>query len=153
MKKPTVVVGLGNALMGDEGIGTEIVWRLSERSARHPSAEFVDAGTGGLTILHLMEGRRKAVFVDCALMETAPGTVRRFTPEEVRSTKVLVHQSLHEADLIRVIDMARQLDQAPEEIVLFGIQPERVELRQGLSETLTIRLEEYIALVLKELDA
>jgi hydrogenase maturation protease len=86
-------------------------------------------------------------------MDTAPGTVRRFTPQEVRSTKVLVHQSLHEADLIRVIDMARQLDQAPEKIVLFGIQPERVELRQGLSETLTIRLEEYIALVLRELDA
>lgn len=146
-------MGLGNPLMGDEGIGTEIVRRLSERSARHPSAEFVDVGTGGLTVLHLIEGRRKAVFVDCALMAMAPGTVRRFTPEEVRSNKVLAHQSLHEADLIRVIDMARQLDQAPEEIVLFGIQPERVELRQGLSETLTIRLEEYIALVLKELDA
>jgi hydrogenase maturation protease len=153
MKKPTVVVGLGNPLMGDEGIGTEVVRRLSERLVGHPSAEFVDAGTGGLTVLHLMEGRRKAVFVDCALMDTAPGTVRRFTPAEVRSNKVLAHQSLHEADLIRVIDMARQLDQAPEEIVLFGIQPERVELRQGLSKTLTIRLEEYIASVLKELDA
>jgi hydrogenase maturation protease len=128
MKEGTVVLGLGNPLMADEGIGVYLVERLMESAGAYPSVDFVDAGTGGLSVLHHIEGRRKAVVVDCAYMDEPPGTIRRFTPEEVRSTKVLAHQSLHEADLLRIIAMARQLDQAPDQIVIFGIQPERVEL-------------------------
>jgi hydrogenase maturation protease len=152
MKRPVVVLGLGNPLMGDEGIGVYLVERLASSAADHPSVDFLDAGTGGLSVLHDMEGRRKAVFIDCAFMDQEPGAIRRFSPEEVRSTKVLAHQSLHEADLMRMIEIARQLDQAPEEIVIFGIQPERVEFGQGLSPTLMNRIDEYIALILQELE-
>jgi hydrogenase maturation protease len=151
MRQATVVLGLGNPLMSDEGVGLEVVRRLSDREADYPLVDFVDAGTGGLSVLHLIQGRRKAVFVDCALMGEDPGAIRRFTPDEVRSVKVLAQQSLHEADLLRIIDMARQLGQVPQEVVLFGIQPERVEPHQGLSETLEARLEQYVGLVCAEL--
>jgi hydrogenase maturation protease len=153
MKKPTVVLGLGNPLMGDEGIGVYLIERLAESAAEYPSVDFIDAGTGGLSVLHHIEGRRKAIMIDCAFMEEPPGTIRRFTPEEVRSTKVLAHQSLHEADLMRIIAMARQLDQAPEQIVIFGIQPERIEPGQSLSRTLMDRMDEYIRVILRELEA
>jgi len=153
MKKPTVVLGLGNPLMGDEGIGVYLIERLAESAAEYPSVDFIDAGTGGLSVLHHIEGRRKAIMIDCAFMEKPPGTIRRFTPEEVRSTKVLAHQSLHEADLMRIIAMARQLDQAPEQIVIFGIQPERIEPGQSLSRTLMDRMDKYIRVILRELEA
>jgi hydrogenase maturation protease len=153
MKKPTVVLGLGNPLMGDEGIGVYLIERLAESAAEYPSVDFIDAGTGGLSVLHHIEGRRKAIMIDCAFMEEPPGTIRRFTPEEVRSTKVLAHQSLHEADLMRIIAMARQLDQAPEQIVIFGIQPERIEPGQSLSRTLMDRIDEYALVILRELEA
>ncbi len=146
------MLGLGNPLMSDEGIGVHLIERLADAAADHPSVDFLDAGTGGLSVLHYMEGRRKAILIDCAFMDEPPGAIRRFTPQEVRSTKVLAHQSLHEADLIRVIEIGRQLDQAPEEIVIFGIQPERVEFGQGLSPTLKARVDEYISLILKELE-
>ena len=146
-----VVLGLGNPLMADEGIGVYLIERLMDSAAEYPAVEFVDAGTGGLSVLHQIEGRRKAIVVDCAFMDEPPGAIRRFTPEEVRSTKVLAHQSLHEADLMRILGMARQLGEAPGEVVIFGIQPERVEPGIGLSKTLTERTHEYISAILREL--
>jgi hydrogenase maturation protease len=153
MEKPIVVLGLGNPLMADEGIGVYLVERLMEAAAQYPAVDFIDAGTGGLSILYHIEGRRKAIVIDCAFMDEPPGAIRRFMPEEVRSTKVLAHQSLHEADLMRIIAMARQLGQAPDEIVIFGIQPERIEPGQGLSQALTERIGEYISMILHELES
>jgi hydrogenase maturation protease len=124
MKKSTVVLGLGNPLMADEGIGVYLIKRLAEQADQFPDVDFIDAGTGGMSVLHLIEDRDKAVFIDCAFMGEAPGVIRRFTPEEVRSTKVLAHQSLHEADLLHILSLAEQLGQCPEAVVIFGIQPE-----------------------------
>lgn len=153
MKKPIVVLGLGNPLMADEGIGVDLVARFAQEAARYPSIDFVDAGTGSMSVLHLIEGRRKAVFVDCAYMDEAPGTIRRFRPEEVRSTKVLAHQSLHEADLLRILALAEQLGQAPEQITIFGIQPQVVEVRQGLSEVLRDRIDQYLEMIRSEIES
>jgi hydrogenase maturation protease len=151
MRKPVVVLGLGNPLMADEGIGVHLVERLLESADRYPAVDFIDAGTGGLPILYQIEGRRKAIVIDCAFMDEPPGTIRRFTPDEVESRKVLAHQSLHEADLMKIIAIARDLGQAPEEIVIFGIQPERIEPGLGLSRTLRDRINEYISAILHEL--
>jgi len=151
-KRPVVVLGLGNPLMGDEGIGVHLIERLAASGEQYPSVDFIDAGTGGLSVLHLLDGRRKAIIIDCAFMDEPPGAIRRFTPEDVRSRKVLAHQSLHEADLIRIIEMARQLGQAPEQIVIFGIQPEQVRAGSELSRTLVEKTDEYVSLILRELE-
>ena len=152
MRKAVVVLGLGNPLMRDEGVGVYLVQRLAEFAGHHPSADFIDAGTGGWSVLHLIEGRRKAVMIDCAFMDEAPGAIKRFTPDDVRSRKVLAHQSLHEADLLHVIAMAEQFAQAPKDIVIFGIQPEAVEPGPDLSQTIVDRVDEYIALILQEIE-
>ncbi len=153
MRKPVVVLGLGNPLMADEGIGVYLVERLLESADQYPTVDFIDAGTGGLSILYLIEERRKAIVIDCAFMDESPGTIRRFTPDQVQSVKVLAHQSLHEADLMQIIALARQLGQAPGEIVIFGIQPQRVEPGTGLSRTLMERIDEYISTILHELES
>jgi len=152
LQKSTVVLGLGNPLMGDEGIGVYLVEELAKSAAQYPSVDFIDAGTGGLAVLHYIEGRRKAVIIDCAFMDEEPGVIRRFTPEEVRTRKVLAHQSLHEVDLMRTLDLARQLGQAPDEVVLFGVQPEQIEFGRGLSPTLAAKTNEYISSILHELE-
>ena len=94
-----------------------------------------------MAVLHRIEGRDRALFIDCAFMGQEPGSIRRFTPEEVRSTKVLAHQSLHEADLLRVIGLAEELGQCPPRVVIFGIEPEVVDSRgRGSAVCYWIRL-------------
>ncbi|MBN1360142.1 MAG: hydrogenase maturation protease [Sedimentisphaerales bacterium] len=151
LRTPVVVLGLGNPLMADEGIGVYLVERLNQVADRYPQVEFIDAGTGGMSVLHWIEGRRKAVFIDCAFMGAEPGSIRRFTPDQVRSTKVLAHQSLHEADLLHILTLAEQLGQCPEEVVIFGIEPKAVEPKQGISSVLLGRIDQHLAEIEVEL--
>jgi hydrogenase maturation protease len=151
MRKDVVVIGLGNPLMSDEGIGVELIKRLSESEGRYPGVDFVDGGTGGLSIIHQLHGRRKAVLIDCAYMGAKPGTIKRFTPDDVESKKVLTHRSLHEADLLKVLEMAEELGDAPEEVVILGIEPEVVEPGIQLSKVLSDQIDRYVSIVVKEL--
>jgi len=151
MKKDTVVLGLGNRLMSDEGIGTLIVERFLTEAEKYPSVEFINLGTRGVSILHYIDSRRKVIMVDCAYMGTQPGTIKRFRPDEVKSVKKLAHQSLHEIDALKIIELARKLNLAPQQIVIYGIEPEHVKPGQQLSETLTKKMDDYITALSQEL--
>ncbi len=151
MNKPVIVIGLGNPLMSDEGIGGFLISKLQYLSDNYADVDFTDAGTGGISLLHLFEHRQKAILIDCAFMNTEPGTFRRFTPEYVTSVKQLANYSLHEADLLRIIAMAKQLGQCPDELVIFGIEPLTIEPGDKLSEPLLARIDDYISAILSEL--
>jgi hydrogenase maturation protease len=153
MKKNTVVLGLGNPLMADEGIGGFLIEKFLTCRDDFPDIEFIDAGTGGMSLLHLIADRKKAVIIDCAYMHTPAGTIKRFTPDQVESVKKLAHQSLHEADILKIIDIAKQLGTCPPKIVIFGIEPETIAAEQKLSETLLVKATKYIAAIAKELTA
>ena len=148
---PVVVIGLGNPLMSDEGVGVRVVQDLEKHRGGLPGVEFVDAGTSGMKALHAMAGRRKAVIVDCARMGEAPGWVRRFRPEDAASRKRLPHLSLHEGDLMDMIELSRSLGECPREVVIIGIEPKSLEPGQGLSPVLESRTGDYLDVVLGEL--
>jgi hydrogenase maturation protease len=149
--KPTIVIGLGNPLMADEGIGTKLIELLQCRAAEFPLVEFVDAGSGGMNILHLITGREKAVIIDCALMSAPPGSIKRFTLDDIETKKSLSRLSLHEVDIIKVVELSQNLGQGPDEIVFFGIEPEIIAQKMVLSGTLQKNLHLYIETILKEL--
>jgi len=148
--KDVVVIGLGNPLMSDEGVGIAVLQALRERG-EHPRADFIDAGTSGMKALHAMAGRKKVVFVDCARMKAQPGTLKRFGPDAVASRKELPGFSLHEGDLLGAIGLSRRIGECPDEVVILGIEPARLELGQGLSAELAARLGGYVAAVEAEL--
>ena len=150
--KPTLIICLGNPLMRDEGIGVRLEPELSSRLAGHPDVEVCDLGTGGLTIMHAMTGRERVVFVDCALMGEAPGAMRRFTPEEVFSTKIKTRYSLHEGDLLDTLRLSQTLGECPDDIVIFGIEPRQVAPGQELSEELEHKIPHYVETILKEIE-
>jgi hydrogenase maturation protease len=145
-----IVAGIGNLLLTDEGVGVRVVQALQARAEEFPEVEFLDLGAAGMALLHVLAGRRKAVIVDCAFMGETPGTIRRFTPEEARSVKRLTGFSLHEGDLLQVLELARALGQAPDEIVVLGIQPADVSPGCELSSVLQAKLEECVRRVVEE---
>ena len=132
-------------------VGGFLVARLGELSGQYPGVEFVDAGTGGISLLHIMAGRSKVVLIDCARMGTEPGTIKRFGPDDVVSVKSLGHFSLHDADVLKIIEMAKLLEQCPESIVIFGIEPELIALGQELTGKLSGKIDDYISIIGKEL--
>jgi hydrogenase maturation protease len=84
-------------------------------------------------------------------MQTGPGTIGRFGPRQVKSVKTLTHCSCHEADILQIVLLCRQLDQLPDEIVFFGIEPQTIAPGQTLSQTLTAKINDYVDAVSKEI--
>jgi len=150
-KKNVVVIGLGNVLLSDEGIGIHLVRRLSNQQDKFSKVDFFDAGSAGMNLLHLIANRKKAIIIDCAKMGDKPGTMKRFTPDEVKSVKKLSHYSLHEADILQVINLSKELGECPQKIVFFGIEPETLAPGQELSKTLLVKIDAYTADIRKEL--
>lgn len=151
MSKDTIVLGLGNPLMADEGIGIKLIEMLQSASGDFPGVDFIDAGTGGMNILHLISGRKKTVIIDCCIMGTEPGTIKQFTSDEVKSVKQLTHLSLHEVDILKVIEIAKQLGDCPESIIFFAIEPEKIELRMEISQPLVDQLGRYVEMIKQQL--
>lgn len=146
----TVVVGLGNPLMGDEGIGNHLVTILEERFRKKETIRFIDAGSAEFRILHAIAGKKKAIIIDCAKMKENPGTIRRFTPDDVRNLDMYKQFSLHEGDLLQILKLSRTLGEYPGEVVIFGIEPGDISERETLSSSLQTRLEDYIETVMDE---
>jgi hydrogenase maturation protease len=147
-----MVMGVGNPLMRDEGIGPRVAEILMRSCVLDPPVEVVDAGTMGFTILDLIRGVDRLVIVD-ALDETghAPGTVVLLTPEEIGENQVM--HSLHDTRIVDVLQAAELLDRAPETTVV-GMQIDRIEQWVlDLSEPCAEALPTAVAAVLELLAA
>ena len=151
IKKNIAVIGLGNELMSDEGIGIHLIRQLIQLEDKFPDVEFIEAGSAGMNLLHLISNRKKAIIIDCAKMGEKPGQMRLFTPDEVQSVKKLSNFSQHEADMLRVINLSKHLGECPAEVVFFGIEPEKLEPGQNLSEILANSIDSYTVNIQKEL--
>jgi hydrogenase maturation protease len=150
--KPILIICLGNPLMRDEGIGIRLASELLTHLDENPDVEVLDLGTGGLSVIHAIAGREKIIFVDCAVMGKTPGTMLRFTPEQVRSTKVRMRYSLHEGDLLNTLELSRRLGECPDDIVIFGIEPKEIARGESLTSELQRNIQQYVQTILKEID-
>lgn len=138
--------------MTDEGVGVHVAEVLGARLGDMQDVEVNPLGTGGMRLLHLLKGHERLIVVDCAKMGTAPGTLRRFTPDEVRTLKVNLRYSLHEADVLSILELAERLGEAPRDVVLFGVEPERVEHGEALSVPLQAAFDDYVNAVAAEVE-
>jgi hydrogenase maturation protease len=130
--KPILILGLGNPLQGDDGVGCRVAQEL-EQHTLPDDVEVMDGGTPGVGLVNLLEGRRRVIIVDAAEMGRAPGSVVRFRPEDVTLTGSAQRFSLHRSGVADALALARELNLALPEIVVFGVQPEQVGWSQSLS--------------------
>jgi hydrogenase maturation protease len=133
-KGKALVLGLGNPLRGDDGVGSAVIEALRERGGCGGQVELIDGGTPGLEIVLLLQGYAHAVVVDAADMGLEPGTWRRFTPDEVSlSTGAAMEGTLHDAGLGEALALAEALGVLPAKLVIFGVQPASVGWEPGLT--------------------
>ena len=144
------VIGVGNSLMADDGIGLLVLDRLKERYGGRDDIEFIPLATGGMDLLHVLPGLDIAVIIDAGDFGGKPGDHQVFSPEEVVSVKPIRGYSLHELDIMRVLKLSKEMGEAPDEIYLMAIQPEKVCYSEGMTQTLLDKLNDYVE-ELKEL--
>lgn len=148
----TLVIGLGNPLRGDDGVGSRIIEEL-EGLELPDGVMVVEGGTAGLGLIGLMEGYQRVIVVDAADMGHPPGRVVRFTPPEVQLKTVEPALSPHEIGLWEVLALAETLEVIPAEVVIIGIQPSRLGEGAELSPEVERAIPQAIRTVLNELDA
>ena len=154
MSTPRVLVlGIGNILLSDEGVGVHVINRFQETLVIPDVVQVIDGGTMGLDLSPYFEGKTDVVVVDaiCADGEK-PGTIRRFSGSEVM-TMLGERISPHQIGLSDLLACTAVDTQLPENIVLLGIVPESLETSLDLSPAIQAKVDDLIGLIRVELEA
>lgn len=131
--RPVVVLGLGNSLLADDGVGVQAIAQLAREPADVP-VELVDGGTMNFTLLQYLEDAHAIIVIDAANLDAQPGTVRVFEGEDMdRVVAGSRRNSVHEAGLADLLGMARLKDCLPERRALITVQPARIDWGETLS--------------------
>ena len=152
--KRVVVIGIGNIILGDEGVGVHVLNRL--RQEKIPKqVELIEGGVGGIALLNLVRGAELALFID-ALAGTNPGNICRLTQDDLEGKiKTMLHpMSLHDIGLAEMIKIGKTLypDEMPKEIVIYGIEITQLqEYSTDLSKKVADSVNKVVKLIIDEL--
>jgi hydrogenase maturation protease len=145
------IIGLGNPLRGDDGIGPAVLEQLAT-GMKVPGCELVMAGSDAFTVLeHLVSGERM-IIVDCARMGSEPGTVARFDISAVNLYQADNAVSLHGFRFAEIYAMARSMGVNPDCTVI-GVEPEQVVFNEDLSATVRASIPAVIKMIIEEIDS
>jgi hydrogenase maturation protease len=145
-----LVLGIGNLVMSDDGVGVKVVQQLQREYRFSENVEIMDGGTLGLDLLPKLEGIDHLIVVDAVETGRKPGTCIRLTGEELPialETKI----SPHQMGLKDLLSVARLLGHSPGEMVLIGVQPGSIEMDLDLTPEVAVMLQVLVDNVLDEL--
>lgn len=145
-----VVIGVGNLLLADEGVGIHAVQELKKESFP-PFVEIIDGGTAGIDLLFLLEDAHRAIIIDCVEAASEPGTILRIPVEELILQAPAQAISLHDINLIGVLSMAKDLGKLPA-TVIFGVQPAEIRFGTELTTAVNESLPRLLDLVQEEIN-
>ncbi len=152
-----LVLGLGNILLRDEGIGVHVAQKM-QRMVLPCNVEVIDGGTAALDVLLLAQDIERLVVIDALRTGKEAGTIYKaqLKLEEYDKLEQIFSCgnkiSLHQAGLVDALAAVRKIDYAPKEIVIIGVEPETMDCGLELSDKLEHKLAEIIDMVLKEIE-
>lgn len=146
----TVVLGIGNILLTDEGVGVRVSEALEREYELPPEVEIIDGGTCGMEMLEQLENLDGLIVVDCVRCGQPPATPVLLKGDDVPvffKTKL----SPHQVSLSDVLASLQFTDRAPKSIAIVGMQPVSMALGLELSPAVAARLPELLDMTLAEL--
>ncbi len=146
-----LVLGIGNPLMGDDGVGIKVVEMLKEMDLPENVA-VEEAGLPGWGLASWFENRSEVLIVDAVKMGLTPGSWRRLDPYEFQ---VIVEEnalSLHQGDLACGLALSQALDMLPPKLQIYGIEPANLEPGAGLSPEVCASLEEFVTRISEDIE-
>ena len=148
MQRKILVLGIGNTLLGDDGVGIYVARKMRETCSQEGQIEIAEANVGGIALLDLFSGYTKVVIIDAIITKKGrPGTLYKLSLEDLGT--VVEPYMLHAIDLRTAVELGRMLGyHIPEDITLYAI-----EIRNNtiFTEGLSDDLEAVVPSVIKEI--
>lgn len=148
--KRAVVLGVGNLLMADEGVGPHAITALEKRYETPSQATFIDGGTSAMELLDDMASADLLLIVDAVASGKVPGTVVRLAGDDVPrffTTKLSPHQ-VGIADVLATLAIT---DESPKETIIIGVEPARLAMGMELSAVVEAAMPRVLGHVVDEL--
>ena len=131
--KKTLILGLGNPILTDDGVGVKVAREIEQRinPAAHPGLEITEASAGGLRLMEAVLDYQLVVLIDAYYLDpetTHPGKIHRMTLEDLRAVSPTQHStSAHDTSLIIALDAAQEMGyQIPEEFIIYAVEVENI---------------------------
>lgn len=147
-----LVLGIGNVLLTDEGIGVRALKELERKFSFPANVELLDGGTAGIELLRHIRNRDYLIILDAMKCGQKPGTVVRVEGDDVPAA-FRTRISPHQLGLSDLLAAAMLTDELPKNLVLFGVEPESIDIGLELTETVEANLEKLLDAVTDELRA
>ena len=147
-----VVIGLGNPIMGDDGVGIAALERLRSAWELPAAVELVDGGTWGMTLLPILESAERVLFLDAIRTGRPPGAEVTLRGAEI-PRQVALKVSQHQIDLREVLAVAELRGTIPPEMVAVGLEPRTFELGDPMTPAVARNLDRVVDLAVAQLRA
>ena len=148
-ERSLLILGLGNILCQDDGVGVLAVHTLVQRYGETPGVRILDGGTLGLSLLSHMQDSELVILVDAIEADEPPGTLIRLDGDEVEPA-VRHRLSVHQVGVADLLDALRLLGATPPRLILLGLVPTETNLGLGLTPEVQDGMPELIAAVADE---
>jgi hydrogenase maturation protease len=146
-----LVLGVGNILLTDEGVGIRVIERIQERYEFPDNVSVLDGGVLGLSLLGFISEADHLIVVDAVKSGREPGSLCRLEGDEVPK-RVLAKNSLHQVDFLETLTSCQALNRVPETVIL-GVEPQDIEnLSIEMTPVVQEKVDSLVDMVLKELD-
>ena len=152
MGKKILIGGIGNVLLGDDGVGPYVARHLDACFEFDSGVELEDLGTPALDLIDRLSGKDAVILIDSVKSEDAPGTVTLYRKADLMRLRPSVRMDPHSPALIDALLSAELFGVAPTDVLLVGIKAESFENGTSLSAAVTAALFPTVAAVLEELD-
>ena len=148
-KARITIVGVGNLLLKDEGVGIHIVHALQKMDIP-PDIKIIDGGTS-IDLPYYLKNSNTVIIIDAAKGGSKPGTVYRFHPHApaVESSETV---SAHELGLEKSLEMMKLMENQPRETTIIGVEPKEIGWGTELSAELKHKVPEIVNIILKEIN-
>ena len=145
----TVILGVGNVLLSDEGIGVHVANELFGMELP-PGVSVIEGGTDGFSLLNIITEADRLIVVDAVKGGADPGSIYRFNVDDVRSVPSGFRTSVHQVGILEVIDLSGLIGKTPKTTVI-GVEPKSFEMSLELSPEIKEKIPRIIELVFEEL--
>jgi hydrogenase maturation protease len=144
-----VIIGVGNMLMKDEGVGIHAIQEL-EKQALPKDVKIIDGGTSPDLIAYTRAGD-KMIIIDAAKAGGEPGAVYRFKPEDLASEKPEL-ASAHQMGVVENLSLMSFAGSKPRDVIIIGIEPAEIDWGMELSPVIQQKLPDIIKIVMREIE-